>query len=582
MELQIVGAVVVPGTAVMIGPPLDPPLGAKQGASGRALPGVAGDFNFMQQADGDPTGNSLGIPPTIDTDYFFYRPMNGGLASYVETPLGSVPRGCWTYNDDTDGRTIYLDGGTPLSSLVTSVMVKGTDLSGNDYTDVYEITSVDTANRAIVISAYRRAARQFTADKPPEIRLGLKLQTASAPTGASVVDMLSFVQSNSAQYVTLGMLPSLRALDYDASSWSAIFNPLPPINTQRLFSTFSPVSLADIVREELKAAGCFLSLDTLGRLIPARIRLPAQSETSAIATIDSTTFLSDKMRAQHEVSGLGQINQLVYRTGYVPSDDDFKGPVYQVRDVSAFGQSPSTRAMEVAQKSEYLWQDYVPINAAMVLSQVASPIFGALAGSYNIDTIDAAKSESVAVGSAVKFDDPYLITGTGTASGVPTGALGVLGRIGLVLGKEWGAYDPGVRFTILGTRQGIAGYAPSALVSAQTNTSGNTWSITLASTYFPSGTSAADFYAASDAVRVQKFNNASASPVTGTVVSVASNVIVVTFGAAWTPGADTWVLNVGNASTVVSTQLKFCQVADSNGAIDSGGANFSRAQVFAS
>jgi len=568
---------------VQLGAPIDPGLGALQGTPVASVPPPAPvppfDWGYTQLANGLPYADIYGNNLAANTDYFFFRPMNG-FEGQVNTPLGSVPRGTWCYNDNTDGRTIYLSGAGPLPSTVTSVSIKGTDpATGNEYTETYQVSSVDTANRAIVIQTFHQSAHQFLSDKLPEIRLGMNLQTATPPTGSSVADLLDFVAAGSQQYATLGVMPSLRALDFNASAWHAIFDSLPPLNTQRLFVTFSPISVMDIVREELKAAGCFLTLDSIGRLVPARLRIPAQSELSAVATIDSTTLLTDRARVSHEVSGLGQINQITYKTGFNPLTGDFDGDTFTVRDVSAFGQSSSTRAMEIAQKSQYIWSDYQPVDQPTVLLNVGSPIFGALAGEYAIDTIDAAKSDSVQCGDPIVFDCPYLVSEAGTTT--PTASLGVLGRVGIVLGKEWPAYESRVRFTVLNTKQSIAGYAPAGVVSSYALVSGNTYDLTLATTYFPSGTTAASFFAASDLVEIAKFNATSSGVLAGTAVSAASNVVRVTFVGAWTPGTDTWYLTIGTASAILSTQMRFCEVADANGVIATGGANLAPARVFA-
>lgn len=564
------------GTAV-VGQPLDPPIGATQTPDGSAGAVAPGNYGFPQYPDTTPTGAALGSPLSTDTDYFFYRPMANG--QYVDTPLGTVPRGCWSYNDDTDGRTIYLDGGTPLPTATTSILVTGTDAAtGNDYTETYHVTSVDAATRSVVLSPiFPSGHRYVSGDSLPEIRLGLALQSGDA--FSSVADCLDFVAANSAEYGTLGMMPQLRTEDFDSVAWHEVYDDAPAMNSSRYFVTFSSVSLFDIVREELKAAACFLALDTSGLLVPKRLRLPAASEASAVATVDSSLLLTSKQRAQHEVSGVGQVNEISYKTGFDPATGDFGPTTIKVRDISAFAQSSRSRGMEIGQLSQLIG---MVVTESDVLGNVASPIFGALSGAYSIDTLDAAASEGVALGDPIKFDDPYLIEGTGAdVTGLPDGELGVVGRVGLVLGKEWDAYSPAIRFTVLNTKQKIAGYAPESFVSSQSNTSGNTWALTLTSADFPSGFDASDFYAAADKVQVVEWNATSATVLTGTVVSVAANVVTVTFTGTWTPGASTWYLSIQSAGAVVSTQLRYCFISDADGVIDNGGANESVTKVFA-
>jgi len=528
-----------------------------------------GDWGYTQTVSGTVASSTVDSSPlTADKDYFFYRPMVGGPSGTVQTSLGQVPRGTWSYGDDADGRTLYLATRTPLPSDTTSVVAKGQDPDASSgYEDILAVESVDTAAVSITLAPYMRSVRRYLADALPEIRLGLSLSSRVAPLGSSIADVLDFVSANQQQYGTLGVMPMLRANDFDTAKWHATYDPLPPVNNNRLFVTFSPVSIVDIMREELKAAGCFLALDSSGKLIPARIRIPSQAEVSAIATIDEDTLLTDKALVGHEVSGLGQVNQVNYQTQYVPSKDEF-GDRFIVRDVSAFGQSARTMEMPIAQKSVYLNDDTQPLTAPQVLQWVAAPVFGALAGPYAVDTVDAAKSDAVVLGEPVIFDCPYLVDGAGNDSaGYPNASRGVLGRVGIVLGKVWSAYDPRIRFTVLTTRQPIGGYAPEAIVTSHTNTSGNTWSLTLDPSYHPSGTSSADFYAAGDFVRIVQYGAPSATTLDGVVVSCVTNTLVVTFSGTWTPGGSIWYITIGDAVDVLVSQQRFCQVADSTGVV---------------
>lgn len=567
---------------------LDPPLGALQGPA--TAPGIyspspvsPGDYGWTQAADGRSYAAIFGNALAVDTTYYFYRPM-ATAATPATTAQGSVPRGAWSYEDDDTGRTIYLGGGTPVPSLTSAVLVKGTDAySGQDYETLYQVTSVNTSARSIVISPFVAERHYFFGDAPPDVRLGLALQDAPAPSGCSIADVLDFVAANSATYQTLGILPGLRTEDYDSARWHEIFDTLPGINTQRLFVTFSSSSLLDIVVQELLAAACLLSLTNIGKLIPARLRLPAASEFSAIASIDETTLLTDKQRTTHEVAGVGQVNQVRFQTGYVASTGDFDGDKFSPRDVAAFGASSQSRPIEIAQRSKYV--GYPPIDENMVLMCTASPIFGALSARYSIDTIDAAKSQAVEVGQPITFDNPYLLEGDGNdANGYPVGVLGVVGRVGLTLGKAWPAYSPRCRFTVLNTKQRIAGYAPSAIATSQVNTSGDTWDITVAATYFPTNADASDFFAYADRVQVLKFNSATASVLAGSVTGVVGNVVSVKFDSTWTPGVFTWMLGITSVLDALfgDDQERFCQVADAVNMIDIFGDHQAPARVFGS
>lgn len=566
--------------------PIDPPLGCSEGPLHPSVPGAAlvppGLYGTLQKYNTDPIGDFTGGGAlSASTDYYFYRPCINGV--FQDEPRGSVPRGIWAWPGSTDSMTIYLDSATPIPDTANCIVATGTDPAGVEYSDIYEAASIDSATRSLVITPHSPSAtRSFVNnDGLPSFRIGLLLQTTEFPLATSIAGVLNFITTNQQQFSPLGILPSLRLDDwYDNTSndWHVIISAKPPIVSSRIFVTFSPTSLGDLVREELKAAGCFLGIDSTGRLKPVELALPASSQAASVATIDADTLLTDKARVAHEVSGLGQVNQVVYKDGYDPVADDWTGDTFTVRDVSAFGQSSQSRPQQIEQRSQYVGG--TPVTQADVVN-LAAPILGALSGSYAIDTIDASKSDPVQVGEPIIFDCPYLITGDGAidADQYPTGSIGALGRVGQVIGKEWGAYSPRVRFTVLNTKQRVAGYAPAGLITAQAEGGGGNWTLTIDPSLFPTGTTAEDFWAVGDYARIAKFNNATSGYVDGTVLAVTGNSVnmIVT----WTPGASTWYLTIPSGGGLVTTQYRYCIVANSSGIINSGGANQQPAKVFA-
>lgn len=569
--------------AIFIDSKIDPLLGAKQGAPHPTIPGsmplAPGDAGRTQLENTDPIAAVYSTPLSANTEYYFYRPSTNGV--FEDTALGSVPRGTWSSLGGTDSRTIYCDSATPMPSDMTSIVLTGTDpYTGADYSDIYAVDAVDGATRSIAINPYWNVTRSYVNDDGlPEIRMGLGLQTATPPLTATVADMMDFVAFNQQQYSPLGILPSLRLEDYDTTVWQAAMDGQPPLVTQRLFQTFSPVSLADIIREELKAAGCFLALDSTGRLVPKRIRLPAPSEAATVATIDSTLLLTDKMRASHEVNGLGLINSVTYKDGWDPVGGDFTGNTFTVRDVPAFGRSPQSRPQQIAQHSQYVGAE--PITTADVV-QIAAPILGTLSGSYAIDTLDAAASQDVQVGDPIIFDDPYLVDSNGSdASGYPAGVLGLTNAVGIVLGREWGAYSPRTTFTVINSRQRLGGYAPSAFVTSTNDHGSDLWTLSVSAGYYPDGANSEDFFPVDYRVQVYKYNATSVASVKGTVTAVSGDDVTVQFAATWTPGADSWVLTFDDSDSDTAEQMDYCSVALSDGLIDSGGDNSQPAKVFA-
>jgi hypothetical protein len=142
--------------------------------------------------------------------------------------------------------------------------------------------------------------------------------------------------------------------------------------------------------------------------------------------------------------------------------------------------------------------------------------------------------------------------------------------VGIVVGRELDLMGGVIELTVMLSTRRIAGYAPSALVTGQTNTSGNTWAITLSSSYFVSGDSAANHMLAGDVVEVYRFDSLTAGVVAGTVASAAANVVTVTFTGVWVPSTDEWVLThsrtFGGADT--ANMARYCIEADPTGRVN--------------
>jgi hypothetical protein len=465
-------------------------------------------------------------------------------------------------------RTLYLGGSAPVSVLVTAVNIAWQD---NDDAATRDVMSFSAANRSITLTqgaaatgtgSTRPGFHSFTSASLPAIRFGLVL---CGPDGGSSWDFLRTIILTQQQYSTLGVVPVIRNNDIDVAEWFlATEEGQPPLVTRRRFSTFAPVGVGAIVREELKLAGCFLSVNASGQLLPKRLRLPAQSELADTATIDESTLLTDRTKISHEVAGLGQINQVLLRTGYNPQEDEYTGRTWITRDVAAYGKSPSVRQMKIEPKSEYIG----PAITENEVIQAASAIFGCFAGSYAIDTIDVAMHDDTLVGDAIVFDHPYYPSGEGDS-------LGVTGKVGLVIGKKTEAMSPRATFTVLTTRQKLGGYAPAADVTDATDLGGNDWVVTIDSSLFPSGTALIDWFANGDRVRLIEANTASATVVVGTVIdnNYGTFDIEVQFDGVWggpASGTGWWYLTMADSddASLAATQRRFCSIAGSTSIVD--------------
>jgi hypothetical protein len=559
-------------------------------AIGFRLGGRGGEVSLVDSAYGGPsgepqstTGAYFSSVAASTTYYFWQSPDEYAVATLTPHLVGatgipgagSVPRGIV---DITNGdQQIYLGGASSISTLSNAIMIEWepTGEATNQVSDSYSLSSYTAASRLLALSGLdfalgegsTTAQRFWTSASMPSIRFGLTLsEFGGLPLGS--LGFMQTITNNQQQMSTLGVVPQLREADWDPVEWRAVaITGQPGLVTRRWYETFSPIEMGAIVREELKLSRAFLAVDSTGRMVPKRMRLPVATELSGSATIDQDTLLTDETLLSHEVSGLGMINDVALLTGYDPKEDKFTGRTIKVRDVASYGKSPSVRQLRIAPKSRYLGP---PITDADAVA-IAAGIFGTFAGTYAVDTIDAAMHDSVEVGDAVVFDNPHYPDGAG--------AIGVTGKVGLVIGRSTGAYTPRARLTVLTTRQKLGGYAPSADVLASADEGGDMWSMTVSNNTCPSGTNNSDWFAVADRVRVIEMNTATATVVVGAVVSVNDDgdEIFVQFDSAWggsSSGTGLWYLTMADSddAALAETQKRFCSIADSDGIVqyDSG------------
>jgi hypothetical protein len=539
------------------------------------------DHSFGTRAGGPQNEDGTTVTAVGASATYYYYPAGAAPVAAGEPPglssgragregAGGVPRGVFNVTSGyARSRTIYLGGSAPISSLVSAVMIEWQDDS--DETSLLEISNFSAADRRVTFpqgvavaeaGGPRPGFHAWTPASLPTIRFGLLL--CSTREGVASDDFLATIVARQQEYSTLGVVPMIRAEDYDAAGWTAAAaTGQPSLVTRRVFTTFSPVSVMDIISEELKLAGCFLAVNSAGQLVPKRLRIPAQSELGDTDTIDASTLLTDEVLLNHEVGGLGQVNQVLLRTGYDPQEDEYLGRTWITRDVAAFGQSPSVRQVAIEPKSEYVGPEITEDDVV----QCASGYFGSFAGSYAIDTLDAAMHDSVELGDAIVFDNPHLPD--------ETGLIGVTGRVGLVLARVTEPYSPRVRLTVLTTKQRLGGYAPSGEVADSLDEGGNTWVVEIDDSYFPTGSVQTDWWSNGDRVRVVELNTATATVVVGTVLDSAfsSNSMEIQFDGVWgghSSGTALWYLTMADSddAALVETQKRFCSIAESDGSID--------------
>jgi hypothetical protein len=305
-----------------------------------------------------------------------------------------------------------------------------------------------------------------------------------------------------------------------------------------------------MVCPELQLAGLFLAFDEFGRLVPKRLRLGSSTEIGTF-TITKTNLLTDDGFPLYEKSAIGKFSTLIVRDGYDPIEDDYTLPSVIVRDVAAFGQTPNSRTVTIEPKSRYVTGSAIPIDSVM---RCASSVLGIFGGPYAHITLSVPLTGfySASLGSTVSISTEQLPDAI-------TGTRGVTSLVGVITSRDVDLYAARIELTVLVSLANVAGYAPSAKVSSQTNSSGNTWAIVLSSSYFAAGETAANHFVAGELVRIFEYDSASSTEIGGTVVSASGYTVVVTFVSAWTPSTLEWVLGFAKSTAIAtaSRQLSY-------------------------
>lgn len=403
--------------------------------------------------------------------------------------------------------------------------------------------------------------RVATSENPPEIRIGRALATGN------LHDLLTALQNGSDDYVNQGVWPYIHGgSSSGASADIDLANSEPeidaaagstPLGNGRTYTFFAPVSLRELIEHECRLIGVYPCYDGNGQIVFRRLRLPSPSEVGAVTLSSSNIVIRDNLLT-YERCPHGLYNTIDLRVGYDPVEDESTAPLVRIRDVMAYSAAPQPRTLIIAPKSidppvPFSYADAVTI-ATRVLAVFGAP-YQYLTVQVPLTMFDATLGSVVAV----------------TWSKVPDGfgSLGVEERLGLVVGREWQPREGRGTLTIMLTDQRIGGYAPGGRITgAVTGASVTTgpFTVTLSADYFPSGSTAANFFEAGDAVRIFAWaSQETAYNVTGTITAVTGNAVTFEADSAWEHdiGLD-WALGAAVSTSITrENQKSFVYIARS-------------------
>lgn len=387
----------------------------------------------------------------------------------------------------------------------------------------------------------------------------------------------------------LGLTPYITSSDVNSAAWSALWDvyPFHDYWRYRTYRFVKPISVKDVLQPEFRVTGWMGRLELDGRFGVCQMPFVSSSRTADHTLTDDEILLpAEGMYGAFptwEAQRDGLINIVFLQLGYSPLTDE-TNPLfdYTLR---------MTQSISEHKSGEKAKQDIVPKStpsgsyslkkrlertpSAQELSNMIMPYLQTLSQDYAIVTVAVPFSKfNVLCGDIIEVTSAYIPNGLGSR--------GVIGKKAICVGREWDLDPKNNRMgmlTLWFPRDSgkTAGYSPTGRITGQSNTSGNTWTLTMSSANSfniawseSSDGNVAKHFGVSDAVALYEVDTTSPAIVYGTVDSVNAGAgeVVVTFTDTWTPGGSTWNLRSERQFEVTvytEHQMQYAYVADEDG-----------------
>lgn len=515
-------------------------MGTADGAA-VSLPASTGDILYARWADSTYRGDPVG---------YFGRIAGAELRD--GDSVGTYPE-----------RRIYLDRAP--SSDWESVVITWAD--GAEIT--YTVDSVNASSGYIeVLNADRTVGRRGVDDDAH--RYGLDAPATIEPlrniAAGTLADFRDALVVEGRDYANRGTAPAVTSLDL--ADWTSVVNEAGRgigMLTHRIYSFAESVDLDELLAAEFQLHGLYPVVEADGKIGLRVLRLPTANDS--IYTIDEEIYEV----AWSDIARTGQtVNTVVYSRGYNAREDDYTLPPVTVQDVTSVSLDNEGRTMEVEPKSfSRLYDERLTKEEAAELAVPYVGLFG-----YPVDYVTVHvswKLFDILLGDVVRFQADHLPDYASANRGIDVTAI--------VVGREWALGEAHGTLRLLVSNLEIGGYTPTARVTSQTNTSGNTWELTVNHTlYAPTDATGAveaavdTLFEVGDKVRILQYDTESPTSVTGTVAAIntSTHVITVDFDATWTPSSSTWELIFDDYATVQASQQTYAYVAGSDSLLSSG------------
>lgn len=324
----------------------------------------------------------------------------------------------------------------------------------------------------------------------------------------------------------------------------------------RRWTFAKPVRFSDVVKHELRLLGAFMATDSTGAIT---IR-PLTPRIEADHSIVADDLVNDRSLGELVTEPDGVLTGYTIRTGYDAAEDDHKGRDLEVTMLGALARQRTRAALEIAPKSVAAG---VEPTAEEIISHLGTAV--ALWSRHRAQvTVDVLTTHhGVRLGDCVYVTIPQLPYDT--ERGYDGAGGGIIAIRGTAVGRAWRFDEGAISLSILFDSLDIAGYTPTGRVTAQTGSGTTTVTVTLdTDEYGPGGDVAdVDFFVAGMKVRLVEWDTSSPTEKTGTITSIAGNVVSLTMDSAWTEGTSTWNLLFSPSTTsgLTTTQLEYAWIA---------------------
>lgn len=410
---------------------------------------------------------------------------------------------------------------------------------------------------------------------------------ANFQNSSTATDFIDFLSNLITRRVDAndGITPFLTPEDFDTTATLPVGQPDWVLD--RVYSYLTPMSVQEVLSQELLLAGAMLYIDSNAKISVRS--MPVFTDTTTVT--DTVASGPRALTGSHiitpadgygswpgyELQPQGNLTSVVIKQGYDPATQEWNGTTYEFRDADLLSRNKKRVTREIAPRS-------APANGAMLgqkdLELVALRLMSLMGREYAAVRIQVPFTcFGILIGDIVSITSKHIPSAS-------DGSRGISGKRAVVMGRNWNL-DPAkeewgeLEIWIL-LDAGIAGYAPSARITAQVNTGGNTWNLTCSTSntdniLFSNASNGRclENFAASDFIRVCELDGTTerTGSISGSPDALAGTCTVV-LNSAWTPGTSTWTLEYGSdASGLAQTgQRAFAYIADEDKKLATGAA----------